>query len=101
VTSRQDGGAHMWTKAEVDASAAAGEMTRSAVRGSHLSLRSTNGAARQPTWGPGPARAYVPVVTGPCGAASVLTHRRETQIRSRCSRRQRSIGPVVSLAARR
>jgi hypothetical protein len=35
VTSRQDGGAHMWTKAEVDATAAAGGMTRSVVRRSY------------------------------------------------------------------
>jgi hypothetical protein len=87
VTSRQDGGAHMLTKAEVDASAAADGMTRSAVRGSYLSLRSTNGAGRRPTWGPGPAPTYVPVVTGPCGAVSVLTHSRETQFRSRRGRR--------------
>jgi hypothetical protein len=39
VTSRQDGGAHMWTKAEVDATAAAGGMTRSVVRRSYLRLR--------------------------------------------------------------
>jgi hypothetical protein len=36
VTSWQDGGAHMWTKAEVDATAAAGGMTRSVVRRSYF-----------------------------------------------------------------
>jgi hypothetical protein len=35
VTSRQDGGAHMWVKTEVDATAAAGGMTRSVVRRSY------------------------------------------------------------------
>jgi hypothetical protein len=35
VTSRQDGGAHTWAKAEVDASAAGGGMTRSVVRRSY------------------------------------------------------------------
>jgi hypothetical protein len=50
VTSRQDGGAHTWVKAEVDATAAGGGMTRSAVRGSYLRLRSTNRAGR-PTCG--------------------------------------------------
>jgi hypothetical protein len=46
VTSRQDGGAHTWVKAEVDATAAGGGMTRSAVRGSYSRLRSTNRAGR-------------------------------------------------------
>jgi hypothetical protein len=35
VTSRQDGGAHTWVKAEVDASAAGGGMTRNVVRRSY------------------------------------------------------------------
>jgi hypothetical protein len=35
VTSRKDGGAHVWTKAEVDATATAGRMTRSVVRRSY------------------------------------------------------------------
>jgi hypothetical protein len=48
VTSRQDGGAHMWTKAEVDATAAAGGMTRSVVRRSYLRLRAAYGPAYVP-----------------------------------------------------
>jgi hypothetical protein len=35
VTSRQDGSAHTWVKAEVDAAVAGGEMTRRVVRGSY------------------------------------------------------------------
>jgi hypothetical protein len=31
MTSRKDGGAHKWAKAEVDAAAAGGAMTRSVV----------------------------------------------------------------------
>jgi hypothetical protein len=56
--------------------------------------------------GQGPA--YVPVATAvnaqyrprPVLCSSALTHPHEAQFRSRRGRRQRSIGPVVSLAAR-
>jgi hypothetical protein len=49
VTSQQDGGAHTWVKPEVDATAVGGGMTRSAVRGSNVRLRSTNRVGKRPT----------------------------------------------------
>jgi hypothetical protein len=48
VTSRQDGDAFTWVKPKVDATAAGGGMTRSAVRGSYLRLRSSNRAGWRP-----------------------------------------------------
>jgi hypothetical protein len=57
LTSRQGGGAHMWTKAEADATAAAGGMTRSVVRRSYQRPRARAQGRRAR------ARAYVPVAT--------------------------------------